>query len=154
GNSAGALNFTRDYTRQASDESQLTASDLGLSLAAFMLGVPTSIQIDDQVSANFYNHYVGAFVQDTWRASRNLTINLGLRLEYEDGIREKNNRMLVGFNRDALTSISQAAEAAYLASGLQNTQGMLPSISVRGGTVFATDSGQDGSTWKGQTLWM
>src|SRR6185436_7374098 len=42
----------------------------------------------------------------------------------------------------------------YLASGVQNTAGMLPSISVRGGTVFATDSGQDGTTWKGQTMWM
>ena len=37
--------------------------------------------------------------------------------------------MLVGFDPNALTSISQAAEAAYLASGVQNTPGMLPSIS-------------------------
>ena len=45
--------------RQASDESQLTPSNLGLSLAAFMLGVPTSISIEDQVAANFSNHYHG-----------------------------------------------------------------------------------------------
>jgi hypothetical protein len=154
GNSSGALNFTRDYTRQASDESQLTASDLGLSLAAFMLGIPTSIQMDDQVSASFYNHYLGGFGQDTWRVSRKLTINAGLRYEYEDGIREKDNRMLVGIDANALTSISQTAEAAYLASGVQNTPGMLPTITVRGGSVFATDSGQDGATWKGQSLWM
>jgi hypothetical protein len=154
GNTSGALNFTREYTRQASDEAQLTANDLGLSLAAFMLGVPASIQLEDPVSATFFNHYAGVFAQDTWRATRRLTINAGLRMEYEDGIREKNNRMLVGFDPTALTSISAAAEAAYLASGVQNTAGMLPSISVRGGTVFATDSGQDGTTWKGQTMWM
>ena len=35
-----------------------TASDLGLSLAAFMLGVPTSVQMDDQMSANFCNHFI------------------------------------------------------------------------------------------------
>ena len=38
GNNSGAFNFTRDYTRQASDESALTASNLGLSLAAFDAG--------------------------------------------------------------------------------------------------------------------
>ena len=31
---------------------------------------------------------------------------------------------------------------------------MLPSIIVRGGSVFATDPGQDGATWKGQAMWM
>ena len=148
------LTFTRDYTRQASDEALLTPSNLGLSLAAFMLGVPTTIQIDDQVDASLYNHFVGAFAQDTWRMSRNLTINAGLRFEYEDGIREKDDRMLVGFDPDAMTSISQAAEAAYLASGIANTPGMLPSISVRGGSVFATDPGQHGTSWKGQAMWM
>jgi len=53
-----------------------------------------------------------------------------------------------------VTAISSAAEAAYLASGLQNTPGMLPSISVRGGSVFASDPGQEGTTWKGQAMWM
>jgi len=154
GNDSGALNFTRDYTRQASDEANLTPNNLGLSLAAFMLGIPTSISIDDQVAANFYNHYTGAFGEDTWRVGRNLTVTAGLRFEYEDGIREQDDRMLVGFNPTAALSITQAAENAYLASGLQNTAGMLPSISVRGGTVFATDSGQNGTTWKGQAMWM
>jgi hypothetical protein len=154
GNNSGAFNFTRDYTRQASDEAGLTANNLGLSLAAFMLGIPTSIEMEDRVSANFYNHYVGAFVQDTWRIGANLTLNAGLRFEYEDGIAEDDDRMLVGFDPDAMTSISSAAEAAYLASGVQNTPGMLPAISVRGGTLFATDPGQDGTTWKGQAMWM
>jgi hypothetical protein len=154
GFSSGAFTFTRDYTRQASDEAQLTPSNLGLSLAAFMLGVPTSIQVEDPVSASFYNHYVGTFAQDTWRIGRNLTVNAGLRFEYEDGIREKDNRMLVGFDPNALTSISQAAETAYVASGVPNTAGMLPRISVRGGAIYATDPGQDGATWQGQAMWM
>ncbi len=154
GNTSGSLSFTRDYTRQASDEAQLTPSDLGLSLAAFMLGVPTTISIDDQVAGSFYNHYLGGYGEDTWRIGSNLTVNAGLRFEYEDGIREQDNRMLVGLDPTALTSISQAAEAAYLASGLQNTPGMPASILVRGGSVFATDQEQDGSTWKGQAMWM
>ena len=154
GNTSGAFNFTRDYTRQASDEAQLTANDIGPSLAAFMLGVPTTITIDDQVSGSFYNHYVGGYGEDTWRIGDNLTLNAGLRFEYENGIREKADQMLVGLDPDAMTSISQAAEAAYLASGLQNTPGMPASILVRGGSLFATDPGQNGSTWAGQAMWM
>lgn len=154
GNASGAVNYTRDYTRQASDEAQLTPNNLGLSLAAFELGIPTSITIDDQADATFYNHYAGAYGQDTWRAGRNLTINFGVRFEYEDGVREQNNRMLVGFDPNATTAISQAAEAAYLASGVQSTAGMPPSISVRGGALFATSPGQNGATWKGQPMWM
>jgi hypothetical protein len=154
GSDSGEFIYGREYTRQASDETALTPSNLGLSLAAFMLGVPTSVALENQVEATFFNHYIGAFGQDTWRVGRNLTVNAGLRFEYEDGIRENDNRILTGFDSNAMTAISQAAEAAYLASGVQNTARMLPSISVRGGSVFATDPGQDGSTWKGQALWM
>ena len=85
--------------------------------------------------------------------TRNLTLNMGLRFEYEDGIREKDDGMLVGFDPDALTSISQAAEAAYLASGVASTPGMLPRIGVRGGSVFATDSGHPAS-WERPGMWM
>jgi hypothetical protein len=62
--------------------------------------------------------------------------------------------MLVGFNPDAHLAITQAAEAAYLASGVANTPGMRQSLSVLGGAVFAGDPGQDGATWKGQAMWM
>ena len=40
---------------------------------------------DDQIDASLYNHYVGTFAQDSWRVTRNLTLNLGLRFEFEDG---------------------------------------------------------------------
>jgi hypothetical protein len=154
GNAGGAISYGRDYTRQASDESDLTASNLGLALAAFELGIPTSVSLDDQQDFSFYNHYIGTYVQDTWRAAPNLTINAGLRFEYEDGIHEQAGKMLVGFDPDAVTSISSAAEAAYLASGLPKQANMLPAISVRGGALYATSPGQDGGTWAGQAMWM
>ena len=43
----GSSTFDRTYTRQFSDESTLTPSNLGLSLAAFELGLPTSASIND-----------------------------------------------------------------------------------------------------------
>ena len=53
GNRSGQLTFDRTYTRQFSDEATLTPSNLGLSLAAFELGLPTNAQINDTVASSF-----------------------------------------------------------------------------------------------------
>jgi hypothetical protein len=153
GNNSGAFNFTRDYTRAASDEAGQTASDLGLSLAAALLGTPTSIQMEEQTAALYTNHFYGTFAQDTWRVGRNLTVNLGLRFEYEDGISEDKDRMVVGFDPEAITSITAIAEASYAANPIP-TQPAPTTIRVRGGALFATSPGQDGRTWQGQAMWM
>ena len=70
GNRSGQLTFDRTYTRQFSDESALTPSNLGLSLAAFELGLPTSASINDELPSSFSNYWTAAFAQDTWRLGR------------------------------------------------------------------------------------
>jgi hypothetical protein len=151
GNRSGQLTFDRTYTRQFSDETTLTPSNLGLSLASFMLGLPTSASITESSPASFANHYVGGFGQDTWRIGSRFTLNTGLRYEYESGISEKDGRMIVGFDEDAQLAITTLAQQAYLASGLQNTPGMPASLSVQGGPIFA---GEDGESWGGKSMWM
>ena len=83
GNLSGQLSFDRTYTRQASDEVGLTPSNLGLSLAAFMLGLPTSASATEASPASFSNDWVGAFAQDSWRVSPTLTLNGGLRWDLQ-----------------------------------------------------------------------
>jgi hypothetical protein len=153
GNRSGQLTFDRTYTRQYSDEATLTPSNLGLSLAAFELGLPTQAQINDTVASSFSNYWMGTFAQDTWRLGR-LTVNAGLRFEYETGVQEKNGQMIVGFDPTARLAITDAAQAAYLASGLQNQPGMPATLSVLGGPIYANDAGQSGAAYKGQALWM
>ena len=41
-----------------------------------MLGVPTSIQLDDAVDASLYNHYVGTFARQLARNAKP-TLNVG-----------------------------------------------------------------------------
>jgi hypothetical protein len=153
GNRSGQLNFDRTYTRQFSDEATLTPSNLGLSLAAFELGLPTTATINDTLPSSFRNGWMGAFGQDTWRLGR-LTLNAGLRFEYESGVQENDGHMIVGFDPTARLAITDAAQAAYLASGLQNQPGMPATLTVLGGPIYANDPGQSGAAYGGKAMWM
>jgi hypothetical protein len=153
GNRSGQLNFDRTYTRQFSDEATLTPSNLGLSLAAFELGLPTTATINDTLPSSFSNGWMGAFGQDTWRLGR-LTLNAGLRFEYETGVQENDGHMIVGFDPTARLAITDAAQAAYRASGLQNQPGMPATLTVLGGPIYANDPGQSGAAYTGKAMWM
>ena len=89
GAAAGQFGFTNDFTRKADDTSVSPAGTLGLSWAAFMMGIPSSITVNSNADYAIYNPYHAVYVQDGWRITRNLTINLGLRLEYESGPTER-----------------------------------------------------------------
>src|SRR5688500_19858834 len=78
-----------------------------------MHGMPTSVSISDNNGFDVRNNYFATFAQDTWRVTRNLTENLGLRFEYENGIKESQNRALVRFDPDAPVTVAAAAQAAY-----------------------------------------
>ena len=152
GNPSGQLTFNNEFTRQASDTNQLTPSNLGLSMAAFMLGIPQQSQATIQRGFSYRNNFLGAYGQDSWRLSENLTLNLGLRLEWENGIKEDDNAMVTDFDPDAKLAISDLAEAAYARSPLAQ----LPAsqFRVRGGPVYASAPGQDGRSWRPQTMLM
>jgi hypothetical protein len=152
GSPSGTLSFGNEFTRQASDTSQLTPSNLGLSLAAFMLGIPSSSSATIQTTSRVRNNFFAAYGQDTWRVGRNLTVNLGLRFEWENGISEDSNAMITDFDPTAKLAISDLAEAAYARAPIPQ----LPAADfrVRGGSLYATDPGQDGRVWRPEAMWM
>jgi hypothetical protein len=152
GNPSGSLTFNNLFTQQASDTSVLTPSSLGLSMAAFMLGIPSTAAATIQQGFAYRNHYLAGFGQDSWRLTQNLTLNVGLRFEWEDGIKEDSNQMVTDFDPTAKLAISDAAEQAYAKSPVA---GLAPAdFHVRGGSVYATAPGQDGASWRPEALWM
>jgi hypothetical protein len=54
-------------------------TETGSAFADFLLGVPSNFTQTSGQSFYLRNRYGGAFIQDSWRAQTNLTLNLGLR---------------------------------------------------------------------------
>ena len=98
GQPSGRFTFTSGYTL-GPDPTQVDLGG-GSSLASFLLGYPDSGDIAIATPNDFFIKYSAGFVHDDWRLRPNLTLNLGLRYEFEQGLQESENRFTVGFDRD------------------------------------------------------
>ncbi len=70
------------------------------ALAAFLLGHPSDGVIPVATPADYFINYYGGYIQDDFRVNSNLTVNAGLRYEFEQGLQEKDDAFTVGFDRD------------------------------------------------------
>jgi hypothetical protein len=75
----------------------------GSGFASFLLGLPNSFSFDSNQlgwALSFRNH--GFYVQDDYKVTRNLTVNLGMRWEYEAPMTERFDRLaIVDYNGDS-----------------------------------------------------
>ena len=109
----------------------------GQGFAAFLLGQPTggSINRNDTSAAN--QNYMGAFIQDNWRATPKLTLNVGVRWEYFGPVTERFDRSVGGFAFNTPQTISGAAQAAYALNPMPG----LDQLNVNGGIRYAGEDG-------------
>lgn len=135
GNSAGQYAFSQAWTRGPLDNSP--TAPLGQDLSAFMLGMPTGGSFDVNAALTQSTKYFSFFVQDDWRVSRTLSLNLGLRYERETGTIERWNRTVAGFDAGAQLAVTADAKAAYAA----RPSALLPASQFNpvGGVLFAGD---------------
>jgi len=97
GQPSGNFDFTPAFTR---GPDALTGGTTQHALASFLLGYPASGDITVGAPNDFYIRYWAGYVQDDYRITSNLTVNAGLRYEFEQGLQERDNRITVGFDRD------------------------------------------------------
>jgi hypothetical protein len=126
GQGSGTFNFSRRFT------GSLTGAG-GNSIASLLLGVPRTGEAVISSTSNYFTNYYGAYLQDDWRLKSNLTLNYGLRVEHEDGLREENNQFTVGFDQNITSPLSGRAPGLAAIRGTNE---------IRGGLMYA---GVDGS---------
>ncbi|MDZ4797928.1 MAG: TonB-dependent receptor [Bryobacteraceae bacterium] len=135
---AGSFNFDSAFTRGPNP--QVAAVQAGQSLASFLLGLGSGGSVTNNATTADSQTYYGFYGQDDIRLSRKLTVNLGLRLEWEGPYTERYNRLNRGFDTTTATSISARAQQAYAASPISE----IPAASFKavGGLLFAGVGGQ------------
>ncbi len=139
GYSAGTFIFGNNWVTAGTGAA---GQPFGSSMATFMMGLPTAGQFDVNTAYAYRSWLFGYFLQDDWRVSPSLTINVGLRIEHETPITERYNHIVNGFDPSAVNAVAQAAAAAYAKSPIPQ----LPAnaFSATGGLTFATPQDRSG----------
>ncbi|MBI3279423.1 MAG: TonB-dependent receptor, partial [Acidobacteria bacterium] len=114
GNISPRLDFGQTYTRGPLDNSPVAPA--GQGLASLLFGIPTGGWVDFNDSRAESTRFYGAFAQDDWRLTRNLTLNLGVRWEYEGPTTERFNRSTRDFDFTTPNPIEAQARANYARS--------------------------------------
>ncbi|MBL8175982.1 MAG: carboxypeptidase regulatory-like domain-containing protein [Bryobacterales bacterium] len=151
GNTSGNFTFADTYTRR-NDDGFTPSSNLGLGWAAFILGTPNGIGLATNDSYAMHNPYYASFLQDSWRVTDKLTLNLGLRMEYERAATERYNRMIGNFDPSIELPFAQAAQAAYARNPIPE----LPASQfvVRGSNRYAGVDGNSRNLYKNELMWL
>lgn len=118
GSSSGNFTFGRNWTQR---DPQRADALSGNEMATFLTGAVSSGSVDNNSWPAYKNFYTAFFVQNDWKITRTLTLNLGLRWDYESPLVERYNRQVSGF-------------AFGQASPLQ-----VPGLNLQGGLLFADD---------------
>jgi hypothetical protein len=134
GAAGGSFAFSRLWTQ--ADPNRADAFS-GNEIASALLGYATSGSVVLPIIPAYLSRYYAGFFQDDWKITRRLTLNLGLRWDYETPIAERYNRQTRGF---ALGQPSPIADAVRNRPGVENCAAC---GSLTGGLLYAGSSGSE-----------
>lgn len=136
--SAGLFEFGNTWTRGPFDNS--LPSPKGQGTAALLLGLPTGGRVDRRASFASQSTVYSWYVQNDWKVTPRLTLNLGLRYEIEGPVTERFNRTVRGYDFATPSPLEAAARANYAQSPIPE----VPADQFRliGGLTFPGVGGQ------------
>lgn len=90
---AGTFNFNAGFTQGPNPNT--ASSSAGLGFASFLLGTGTTgnVLIQGWKNVAAQSFYYAGYAQDDWRVTSKLTLNLGVRYDYDAPRTERYNRM-------------------------------------------------------------
>jgi len=102
-NSGGNVSFTRQFTRSTLN----TTSELeGNAFASLLLGAPNGGAVDVNPKPHYQWFFAAPWIQDDWRVSNNMTVNLGFRWDINGSVTEENNMLNYAFDPTIVNPVS------------------------------------------------
>jgi hypothetical protein len=145
----GQFVFDNTYTRRSSGDAAGNTVDVnGLqSLAAFLLGYPTTARLVRRADYSEYSKTYGVFAQDDWKVSKKLTLNLGLRYEMETPLVERQDKSVSGFDLSYTQPFQATVRQVLTTTPVADLDGLHidpAAITTIGGLLFAGKDGDSG----------
>ena len=121
-NAFGNFTISPKFT-QSDPFTNTTANTSGSAMATFLLGLGDSGNFGSNSATSIKDTYTGLFVQDDWKITPRLTLNLGVRYELETPFHERYNRQSLMFDPTAPLPVT------------------VPGYNLKGGILFAGVNG-------------
>jgi hypothetical protein len=141
------FSFSNAWARGPLDNS--AAPPVGAEFIALLAGIPGGTMARTGTHAE-QDVYAGLYIQDDWKVTRKLTLNLGLRAEHESPITERFNRSVAQFDSTSSNPIEAAAIANYAKAPMPELA--LADFKVKGGVTFAGVGGNSREYWNSQGI--
>lgn len=111
--------FDRRFTQKNVNANVGSDAGSGDPMASMLLGYFASANYSINIAYAMQQLYMAPFVQDDWRVNDKLTLNLGVRWDYESPFTERYNRMISTFCTTCANPLQSSVSGLTLKGGLQ-----------------------------------